>query len=87
MFSNKVKKLKRKKQKLANLIFIKEVKRIILVINFLKYTILLNTKRKKKNLNFFFFEPLFNYLSQDKNSKILKIKFKIYRQKLMQLQM
>jgi hypothetical protein len=55
-------------------------------MNFIKCLILLNCKRKKKNMTYKIFLPLFNHLVDDKTSLILKIKYKIYRQKLIQMQ-
>lgn len=68
------------------LIFIKGVKRLLLCINFLKYLILLNCKRKKQNMNYNLFLPLFNYLTNDKNNLVLKVKYRLYKQKLIKLQ-
>ena len=86
MFNNKIKKLKKKKQQLAKLVFVTEKNRIPLCINFLKYTILLNSERKKKNMKPQLFNPLTSFIIQNKVSIITKIKYKLYRQKLMQLQ-
>ena len=86
MFNNKVKKLKKKKQQLIKLKFVTELKRIPLCINFIKYTILLNSKRKKKNMTLTLFNPLTEFIIQNKISLITKVKYKLYRQKLMQLQ-
>lgn len=85
MYAYKVKKLKKKKQQFKTFVFIKGVKRLLLCVNFIKYLILLKYKRKKKNLTTQFFNPLYNYLTEDKNSSVLKIKYRIYRQKLMQI--
>lgn len=87
MFSNKVKKFKKKKQQSSTLIFLAETKRIPLCINFLKYTILLNSQRKKKNLTMRYFNPLTNFIIFNKINSITKIKYKIYKQKLMLLQL
>ena len=86
MFNNKVKKLKKKKQQLVKLNFVTELKRIPLCINFIKYTILLNSKRKQKNMTLTLFNPLTEFIIQNKISLITKVKYKLYRQKLMQLQ-
>ena len=43
-------------------------------------------RRKKKNLSFAYLQPLFSYLMQDKLNSVIKIKYKIYKHKLMQLQ-
>lgn len=82
MFSFKVRKMKKKKKTLTNLIFITGNKRIILSINFLKYVILLHTKKKEKNMNTNYFLPLGDFLSKDKNNMVVKIKYKIYKKKL-----
>jgi hypothetical protein len=86
MFSNKTRKLKKKKQKMTKLIFIRGIKRIILCINFIKYIILLTCKKKKKNMLIKLFSPLFNYITNDKTSLVLKVKYRIYRQKLIKMQ-
>lgn len=86
MFNNKVKYYKKKKQKVSNLIFITGIKRVILCINILKFLIILKIRRKQKNINTRMFTPIFNYLSLDRNSLAIQIKYKIYKQKLMQLQ-
>jgi hypothetical protein len=86
MFSNKSKKNKKKKQQLNNIVFIRGVKRVILCINFIKYSILLNCKRKKKNITLEMFNPLFKFIIEDKNNFAIKVKYRIYKQKLMKLQ-
>jgi hypothetical protein len=88
MFTAKTRKIKKKKKKKfnLNLIFITGLKRTLLCINIIKYLILMNLKRRKKNLSFFFLQPLFNYLMTDKVNSVIKIKYKIYKHKLMQLQ-
>lgn len=86
MFSHKSKTLRKKKQQLTKIIFISGKKKIILCMNFIKCLILLNCKRKKKKMNYKLFLPLFDYLTNDKTSLVLKIKYKIYRQKLIQMQ-
>ena len=47
---------------------------------------LLYCKRKKKNINYKFFLPLSNYLINDKGSLVSKVKYKIYKKKLIQMQ-
>ena len=84
IFSNKIKKIKKKK--ISTLIFITDYKRVILCINFLKYMILLNCKRRKKNMNMERFNPLYNFIVEDRKNLLIKIKYRIYRQKLMKLQ-
>lgn len=86
MFSHKAKFFKKKKQYATKLLFVTNQKRLLLCINFLKCLILLNVKRRKKNLTMNLFSPLFNYITVDKNNLVTKIKYRIYRQKLMQLQ-
>ena len=86
MFNSKVKKLKKKKQQLSKLVFIVGVKRLVLCMNFIKYIILLNCRRKKKNMTHNLFTPLYNYIVYDKNNLVIKVKYRIYKQKLMQLQ-
>lgn len=88
MFSVKTRKIikKKKKKYSINLLFITGLKRTLLCINIIKYLILMNKKRKKKNLTYNYFNPLYQFLTNDKSSNVLKLKFKIYKQKLMQLQ-
>ena len=88
MFNAKTRKIKNKKKKKfnLNLIFIKGIKRTLLCINIIKYIILLNLKKKKKNLNYNYLLPLYNFIMQDKINLVTKIKFRIYKHKLMQLQ-
>ncbi len=81
--AQKSKKLKRKPTVKLN--FIVHSKRTILCINFIKYAILLYTRRKKKNLTFNYFLPLFNYLMYDKTNFVIKLKYRIYKQKLLQI--
>lgn len=88
MFNAKTRKIKSKKKKKfnLNLVFIKGIKRTLLCINIIKYIILLNLKKKKKNLNYNFLNPLYYFLMQDKVNLVIKIKYRIYKHKLMQLQ-
>jgi hypothetical protein len=86
MFSFKTKKLKKKKKISHKLLFITGNKRVILSINFLKYLILLNTKKKKKNMNIHYFSPLTNFIASDKNNNVTKIKYQIYKKKLAKMQ-
>ena len=95
MFANKIRKKKikkvkknkkKQKQQPLKLLFITGIKRTLLCINFLKYIILLRSKRKKKNLTLSLFSPLFNYITEDKNNAVLRVKYRIYKHKLMQLQ-
>lgn len=88
MFNAKTRKIKAKKKKKfnLNLIFIKGIKRTLLCINIIKYIILLNLKKKKKNLNYNFLNPLYHFLMQDKVNLVIKVKYRIYKHKLMQLQ-
>ena len=86
MFANKVKKLKKKKQQLSNIVFLEPTKRPLLCINFIKYLILLNVQRKKKNIKTELFKPLSEFIIENKVSIVTKVKYKIYKQKLMQLQ-
>jgi hypothetical protein len=84
MFSIKKKKLKKKLKK--DIIFIKGIKRVVLVLNFLKFLIFLNTKRYKKNMNIKLFLPIFFFLTKNNNNNIDKIKLKIYKIKLASMQ-
>lgn len=84
MFSFKAKKVKKKKNKL-DFLFITGIKRFLMCINIIKYLVLIKKKRKKKNLNFNFFLPLYNYIINNKNTHVDKIKYKIYRHKLINL--
>lgn len=88
MFTAKTRKVTKKKKKKfnLNLLFITGLKRTLLCINIIKYVILMNLRRKKKNLTFSYLQPLFVYLMQDKVNSVIKIKYKIYKHKLMQLQ-
>ena len=86
MFNYKVKYFKKKKQQSVQMNFIVGMKRQLCCVNFLKYLIILNCQRKKKKMLYKLFYPLLNYISFDKNSMIVKIKYKIYKQKLIQLQ-
>jgi hypothetical protein len=88
MFTAKTRKITKKKKKKfnLNLLFITGLKRTLLCINIIKYVILMNLRRRKKNLNFLFLQPLFLYLMHDKVNSVIKIKYKIYKHKLMQLQ-
>jgi hypothetical protein len=88
MFTAKTRKIKKKKKKKfnLNLLFITGLKRTLLCINIIKYIILMNLRRRKKNLSYSYLQPLFNYLMHDKVNSVIKIKYKIYKHKLMQLQ-
>ena len=87
MFTAKTRKIKKKKKKFnLNLLFITGLKRTLLCINIIKYIILMNLRRRKKNLSYTYLQPLFNYLMHDKVNSVIKIKYKIYKHKLMQLQ-
>ena len=86
MKTRKKKKNKKKKKFNLNLLFISGLKRLLLCLNMIKYIILLNLRRKNKNLCYDYFKPLFEYLMNDKTNSVLKLKYKIYKQKLMQLQ-
>jgi len=88
MFTAKTRKIKKKKKKKfnLNLLFIVGLKRTLLCINIIKYVILMGLRRKKKNISFNYLQPLFSYLMQDKVNSVIKIKYKIYKHKLMQLQ-
>lgn len=87
MFTNKIKKLKKKKQKILNYLFISGKKRIIFTINLVKTLILLNFQRKKKNLLTSNLTPLYDFIVNDKNNNLIKIKYRIYKQKLMKMQL
>ncbi len=90
MYSPKTRKIKQKKKKQTkkniNLVFVTGIRRVLLCINFIKYVILLRCKRKKKNMSLSLYNPLFYYLTQDKMNSVIKVKYKIYQHKLMQLQ-
>lgn len=88
MFTAKTRKIKKNKKKNfnLNLLFITGLKRTILCINILKYVILMNLKRKKKNISFQYLYPIFQYIMNDKVNSVIKVKYKIYKHKLMQLQ-
>jgi hypothetical protein len=86
IFSHKYKKLKKKKRSLTKINFVTSNKRSLLTINFIKYIILLNCKRKKKKMQYNLFKPLYDYIINDKNNSMLKVKYRIYKLKLMQMQ-
>lgn len=88
MYSAKTRKIKKKKKTKnnINLIFVTGIKRVLLCINFIKYVILLRCKRKKKNMSTSLYNPLFHYLTQDKMNSVIKVKYRIYKHKLMKLQ-
>lgn len=88
MFTAKTRKIKKNKKKNfnLNLLFITGLKRTILCINILKYVILMTLKRKKKNMSFQYLYPIFQYIMNDKVNSVIKVKYKIYKHKLMQLQ-
>ena len=86
MFRYKVKKFKKSKKIKDKLEFITGVKRTILCINYIKYLILLYCKRRSKNMTYKLFLPLSNYIMQDKGSMVTKIKYKVYRKKLVNMQ-
>lgn len=88
MFTTKTRKIKKKKKKNynLNLLFITGIKRTLLCINIIKYLILMNVHRRKKNLNYSLFNPLYQYITTDKSNSVIKLKYKIYKHKLMQLQ-
>jgi len=91
MFSVKTRKLKKKTGKNSkiqpiSLIFVTGIKRILLCMNFIKYVILLKSRRKNKNMTIKLFNPLFQYLTEDHTNSVIKVKYQIYKHKLMQLQ-
>lgn len=87
MFNFKVRRIKKKKKILTKLIFITGNKRLLLAINFLKYIMLLSVKKKKKNMIPEYFLPLGNFLSKDRDSMLMKIKYKIYKKKLAKMRL
>ena len=86
MFNHRSKTFKKKKKSFNKINFTLSGKRLLLTINFIKYMILLNCKRGKKKMQFNLFNPLYDYLINDKINCILKIKYKIYKLKLAQMQ-
>ena len=88
MFSTKTRKIIKKKKKKfnLNLLFITGLKRTLLCINILKYLILMNVKKRKKNVNYSLLNPLYQFIVNDKSNSVIKLKYKIYKHKLMQLQ-
>lgn len=68
------------------MLFITGLKRTLLCINIIKYLILMNLKRRKKNMNYTYLNPLYQFLITDKSNSVIKLKYKIYKHKLMQLQ-
>ncbi len=89
MFSNKVKKLKKTKKINSNSIFITGKKRLILATNFIKYLIILNCRRNIKKLektNYHILKPLFDFITKNKNNNVMSVKYRIYKQKLLQMQ-
>ena len=87
MFSFKVRRIKKKKKILTNLIFITGNKRLLLAINFLKYIILLSVKKNGNNMIPDYFLPLGNFLSKDRDSVLIKIKYRIYKKKLAKMRL
>lgn len=88
MFTTKTRKSSKKKKKNynLNLLFITGIKRTLLCINIIKYLILMNVHRRKKNLTYSMFTPLYQFITTDKSNSVIKLKYKIYKHKLMQLQ-
>ena len=87
MFSVKTrKKIGKNKKTSINYLFIQGLKRLLLCINLIKYTILMNVRRKNKNINYKLFNPLYQFLTTDKSNSVIKLKYKIYKQKLMGMQ-
>jgi hypothetical protein len=84
--TKKKKNVKKKQSYSINLLFLTGIKIILFCINFIKYVTLLQCKKKKKNLKLDLFRQLYLYLIYDKSNSVTKIKFQIYKHKLMQLQ-
>lgn len=87
MFSAKTRKTKKNKKQIntIGLVFITGLKRSLFCLSLLKYVILLQLKRKKKNLTFDYLTPVFNYLMHDRQNSVISLKYKIYKHKLMQM--
>ena len=87
MFSAKKRKNKKNKKKIntIGLVFITGLKRSLYCLSLLKYVILLQLRRKKKNLNFDYLFPVFSYLMYDRQNPVISLKYKIYKHKLMQM--
>lgn len=86
MFNHKSKKFKKKKKWFSKINFVLAPKRALLTLNFVKYMILLNCKRGKKKMQFQLFTPLYEFIINEKINSILKIKYKVYRLKMIQMQ-
>lgn len=87
MFSAKTRKTKKNKKKIntIGLVFITGLKRSLFCLSLLKYVILLQLRRKHKNLNFDYLTPIFSYLMHDRQNPVISLKYKIYKHKLMQM--
>lgn len=87
MFSAKTRKTKKNKKKIntIGLVFITGLKRSLFCLSLIKYVLLLQLRRKKKNLTFDYLTPVFNYLMHDRQNPIISLKYKIYKHKLMQM--
>ena len=59
----------------------------MLAINFLKYIILLSVKKNGNNMIPDYFLPLGNFLSKDRDSVLIKIKYRIYKKKLAKMRL
>jgi len=66
-------------------IFIQGIKRVILSLNLLKYLIITNMRRNKKNHVPKLYLPLFHFLIKDKENNVELLKFRIYRLKLIKM--
>lgn len=82
LFNYKVKKFRKKKRKINTIKFTFKKKRLLLTLNFIKCLILLDCKRGNKKMQFKLFEPLYDFIINDKSNLTLKVKLKIYKLKL-----
>ncbi len=82
MFSHKCKYFKKKKKTIKKLSFVFSKKRLLLSINFVKYLILLDCKRKEKKFQFKLFSPLYDFITNDRSNSVLKVKLQIYKLKI-----
>ena len=82
MFSHKCKYFKKKKKTLTKLNFVISRKRVLLSINFIKYLILLDCRRKEKKFQFKLFTPLYNFITNDRSNLLLRVKLQIYKIKV-----
>lgn len=75
-----------KKKIIKNLIFITGIKRILLALNFIKILIV-SRQNKRKNHNYKMFTPVYHFIVKNKKSNVEHLKLKIYKLKLLKMQL